>query len=126
MDLKPNNILIPVNGGRLTFIDFNRSLRVKGVEHRFRGVVGTPGYIAAEVAAGDGLYSAIRADLWSCGKILEELCDKCRPSTNHSSLLKISWQLMDEDPRKRPMMSDVLDGLTRGTVDATTRSGSIR
>jgi serine/threonine protein kinase len=125
MDLKPNNILIPVNGGRLIVIDFNRSLRVKGVEHRFRGVVGTPGYIAPEVAAGDGLYSAIRADLWSCGKTLEELCDKCRPSTDRSTLLEISWQLMDEDPKKRPMMADVLDGLTRRAVDATTRSGSI-
>jgi len=56
---------------------------------------------------------------------LEELCDKCRPSTDRSTLLEISWQLMDEDPKKRPMMSDVLDGLTRRTVDATTRSGSI-
>ena len=87
--------------------------------------MGTPGYIALEVAAGDGLYSAIRADLWSCGKTLEELCDKWRPSTDRSTLPEISWQLMDENPKKRPMMSDMLDGLTRGTIDATTRSGSI-
>ncbi|KAG1766756.1 kinase-like domain-containing protein [Suillus placidus] len=124
MDLKPNNILIPVNGGRLTVIDFNRSLRVKGVEHRFRGVVGTPEYIAPEVAVGNGLYSAIRADLWSCGKTLEELCDKCRPSTDRNTLLEISWQLMDKDPKKRPMMTEVLDRLTRCAVDATTRPGS--
>ncbi|KAG1831980.1 hypothetical protein F4604DRAFT_1946265 [Suillus subluteus] len=126
MDLKPNNILIPVNGGRLTVIDFNRSLRVKGVEHRFRGVVGTPEYIAPEVAAGNGFYSAIRADLWSCGKTLEALCDKCRPSTNRDTLLEISWQLMDEDPKKRPMMTEVLERLARCTVDATTRPGSSR
>jgi serine/threonine protein kinase len=96
-------------------------LRVKGVKHRFRGVVGTPRYIAPEVAAGDGLYSAIRADLWSCGKTLEELCDKCRTSMDRNTL-EISWQLMDdsEDPKKRPMMSEVLDRLTRCTVDATT------
>ncbi|KAG2131741.1 kinase-like domain-containing protein, partial [Suillus clintonianus] len=71
MDLKPKNILIPVNGGRLTVIDFNRSLRVKGVEHKFRGIAGTPEYIAPEVATGNDLFSAIRADLWSCGKTLE-------------------------------------------------------
>ncbi|KAG2351092.1 kinase-like domain-containing protein, partial [Suillus spraguei] len=71
MDLKPNNILIPINGGRLTVIDFNRSLRVKGVEHRFHGIVGTPEYTAPEVATGNGFYSVIRADLWSCGKTLE-------------------------------------------------------
>ncbi|OAX31472.1 hypothetical protein K503DRAFT_646383, partial [Rhizopogon vinicolor AM-OR11-026] len=56
---------------RLSTIDFNRSLRVKGVRHKFRGIVGTTGYIAPEVAAADGLYSAVRADLWSCGKTLE-------------------------------------------------------
>ncbi|KAG1843674.1 kinase-like domain-containing protein [Suillus subluteus] len=126
MDLKPNNILIPVNGGRLTVIDFNRSLRVKGVKHRFRGVVGTPEYIAPEVAAGNGFYSAIRADLWSCGKTLEALCDKCRPSTDRDTLLEISWQLMDEDPKKRPMMTEVLERLARCSVDATTRPGSSR
>ncbi|KAG2105475.1 kinase-like domain-containing protein, partial [Suillus discolor] len=62
MDLKPNNILIPVNGGHLTVIDFNRSL--------FHGIVGTPEYIAPKAATGNGFYSAIHADLWSCGKTL--------------------------------------------------------
>ncbi|KAG2048616.1 kinase-like protein, partial [Suillus hirtellus] len=71
MDLKLNNILIPVNGGCLTVIDFNRSLQVKGVEHRFHGIMGTPEYIAPKVAAGNGSYSAIHVDLWSCGKTLE-------------------------------------------------------
>ncbi|KAG2123457.1 hypothetical protein DEU56DRAFT_893632 [Suillus clintonianus] len=120
MDLKPKNILIPVDGGRLTVIDFNRSLRVKGVEHKFRGTAGTPEYIAPEVAAGKGNFSAIRADLWSCGKTLEELCNKCRPSTDRDTLLEISSQLMDEDPKKRPMMTEVLDRLTRCTVGIST------
>lgn len=39
MDLKPQNILIPRDGGRLSIIDFNTSLRVKGVGHKFRGIV---------------------------------------------------------------------------------------
>jgi serine/threonine protein kinase len=67
MDLKPQNILTPRNGGHLSTIDFNTSLRVKGIEQRFRGIVGTTGYTAPEVVR-DGLYSAIRTDLWSCGK----------------------------------------------------------
>ncbi|KAG1873227.1 kinase-like domain-containing protein, partial [Suillus subluteus] len=67
LDLKPPNILLPADGGRLSIIDFNRSVRVKGTEHMFHGIVGTTGYLAA----GQGLYSAIRADLWSCGKTLE-------------------------------------------------------
>ncbi|KAJ8592495.1 hypothetical protein M405DRAFT_702782, partial [Rhizopogon salebrosus TDB-379] len=70
MDLKPQKILIPRNGSRLSTIDFNTSLRVKGIEQRVRGIVGTTGYTAPEVVR-DDLYSAIRADLWSCGKTLE-------------------------------------------------------
>ena len=120
MDLKPQNILIPLDGGRLSIIDFGRSLRVKGVGHKFHGIVGTTGYIAPEVASGDGLYSAIRADLWSCGKTLEELCNKCQRSVDRDTLLEISRQLMDEDPGRRPMMSDILDRLTtRNTIDTT-------
>jgi serine/threonine protein kinase len=110
MDLKPQNILIPRNGGRLFIIDFNTSLRVKGIEQRIRGIVGTTGYTAPEVVR-DGLYSAIRADLRSCGKTVEELCLLCRPSIGRDMLLEVSKQLMDEDPEKRPTTSDVLDRL---------------
>ena len=35
LDLKPINIIIPVNGGRLTIIDFNRSVHVNGVDDMF-------------------------------------------------------------------------------------------
>jgi len=73
MDLKPENVLIPIDGGRLSIIYFNRSVRVNGVGHKFRGVVGVLGYIAPEVAAAEGRYSAISADLWSRGKMLENL-----------------------------------------------------
>jgi len=33
--------LIPIDNGRLSNINFNRSVRVNGVGHKFRGVVGT-------------------------------------------------------------------------------------
>jgi len=126
MDLKPQNVLIPIYGGRLSIIDFGGSLRVDGVGHKFPGIIGTTAYMAPEVAAGEGCYSAIRADLWSCGKTLEELCLKCHPSMDRDTLLEISRQLMDEDPEKRPTLSVVLDRLTLCTVDdATMRSDSL-
>jgi serine/threonine protein kinase len=56
-DLKPPDILIPVDGGRLSIIDSNRSVRVKGAEYMFHNIVSTTGYLAPEVAAGQGLYS---------------------------------------------------------------------
>ncbi|KAG2369961.1 kinase-like domain-containing protein [Suillus spraguei] len=111
LDLKPPNILLPVNSGRLFIIDFNRSIRVKDTDTMFRGIVGTTGYLAPEVTAGQDLYSAIRADLWSCGKTLEELCSLCSPSRDHNALLEIARELMNEDPKQRPMMSDVLKRL---------------
>lgn len=126
LDLKPQNVLIPVGRGRLSLIDFNRSVRVNGVGSKFSGVVGTFGYMAPEVAADEGRYSAIRADLWSCGKTLEDLCLKCLPSTNRDTLLEISQQLMDEDPEKRPTMSDVFDRLAHCTVGASTGPDSLR
>jgi len=123
LDLKPPNILLPTDGGRLSIIDFNRSVRIKGVEHMFHGLVGTTGYIAPEVAAGQGPYSAIRADLWSCGKTLEELCSLCRPSRDRNALLEIAGELMNRDPTQRPMMSDVLKRLAYYKVDANIGPG---
>ncbi|KAG2352373.1 kinase-like domain-containing protein [Suillus spraguei] len=123
LDLKPPNILLPTDGGRLSIIDFNRSVRVKGTGTMFRGIVGTTGYLAPEVEAGQGLYSAIHADLWSCGKTLEELCSLCSPSRDRNALLEIARELMNEDPRQRPMMSDILERLAYHTVDANTGPG---
>lgn len=126
LDLKPPNILLPTDGGRLSIIDFNRSVRVKGTETMFRGIVGTTGYLAPEVEVGQGLYSAIRADLWSCGKTLEELCSLCSPSRDRNVLLEIARELMNEDPKQRPMMSDVLGRLAYYKVDANTGPGYFR
>ncbi|KAF8870826.1 kinase-like domain-containing protein [Infundibulicybe gibba] len=109
LDLKPANIIIPSGGGRLSIIDFHTSVRVKDADTMFRGVVGTVGYIPPEVEAGRGRFSAVRADLWSCGKILDELCDLCQPSADCDKLLQIARELMDKDPGERPMMFDVLE-----------------
>jgi serine/threonine protein kinase len=119
LDLKPANIIIPVNGGRLTIIDFNRSVRVKGVDDTFSGIVGTDGYLPPEVKADRGPYSAVRADLWSCGKTLHELCASCWPSAAREELDEICRQLMNEDPAKRPMMSDVLERMASCKIDNT-------
>ncbi|KAG2119250.1 kinase-like domain-containing protein [Suillus cothurnatus] len=126
LDLKPPNILVPTDGGRLSIIDFSRSVRIKGTETMFRGIVGTTGYLAPEVAAGQGLYSAIRADWWSCGKTLEELCSLCSPSRDRNALLEIARELTNDDPKQRPMMSDVLKRLVYYKVDANTGHGYFR
>ena len=59
LDLKPPNTAIPMKGGCLSIIDFNKSVHVSGVEETFCGVIGTVRYFAPKVAANHGLYSTI-------------------------------------------------------------------
>ncbi|KZT03452.1 kinase-like protein, partial [Laetiporus sulphureus 93-53] len=68
MDIKPDNIRIPLGYGRLTIIDFGLSVRVKGPRDMLEGYRGTPEYSAPEVDS--TRYSPIRADLWSVGQVV--------------------------------------------------------
>ncbi|KIK10654.1 hypothetical protein PISMIDRAFT_61596, partial [Pisolithus microcarpus 441] len=70
VDIKPENIIIPTKGDRLSIIDFSTAIRLKSEEEKFRGIVGTTGYVAPEVERGDA-YKPIQADLWSRGRTLE-------------------------------------------------------
>ncbi|KAF8804869.1 kinase-like protein [Phlegmacium glaucopus] len=106
MDLKPSNILIPSAYGRLTIVDFGVSVRLRNATQLRQGCVGTEGYMAPEV--GRTKFSPIRADLWSTGKTVQELCMHCHPSPDREWLLALSNHLLDDDPSKRPMMLEVL------------------
>ena len=106
MDLKPSNLLIPSEYGRLTVVDFGLSFRLKNEAQLVEGHAGTKGYIAPEV--GHTKFRPIRADLWSVGKVIQELCMLCRPLPARDWLLLVSKQLLNGDPNKRSMMSEVL------------------
>ncbi|KDR73206.1 hypothetical protein GALMADRAFT_30013, partial [Galerina marginata CBS 339.88] len=69
LDLKPSNILVPSDYGRLTVVDFGVSFRLKHAAQLLQGRAGTEGYIAPEV--GQTKFSPIRADLWSTGKVVQ-------------------------------------------------------
>ncbi|KAL6305065.1 kinase-like domain-containing protein [Sparassis latifolia] len=111
MDLKPGNIVIPPVYGKLSIIDFSIAERVKGPGHKLMGYVGTRGYAAPEV--GRAAYCPIRADLWSCGKVIQELCEDVKPSFARTWLREVSKRLMDNDPDKRPMMAEILEAMSR-------------
>ncbi|KAI6014665.1 kinase-like domain-containing protein [Pisolithus marmoratus] len=111
MDLKPQNIIIPPQGGRLCIIDFSSSIRLKSEKEKFRGIAGTPGYIAPEVERGDA-YKPIQADLWSCGRTLKDLCSICKPSPDRDFLFGVAAGLMRENPDYRLTMSKVQERLT--------------
>jgi serine/threonine protein kinase len=106
MDLKPANILVSPCYGRLTIIDFGASVRLRNKMELRQGHAGTQGYMAPEV--GNTKFSPIRADLWSVGQVVKELCMLCRPSTYRDRLTGLSGLLLNNNPSKRPMMSEVL------------------
>ena len=88
MDLKPQNVIMPAEGGRLSIIDFSVSIRVRVPDARYSGIVGTEDYIAPEIREGN--YKPVVAYLWSCGRTMEELCARCRPSADQTMLLEIA------------------------------------
>ncbi|KAI6005435.1 hypothetical protein EDD15DRAFT_2566380 [Pisolithus albus] len=116
MDIKPSNIMIPTKGGRLSIIDFSTAIRVKSEKQRYRGVVGTPGYMAPELERGDAC-KPILADLWSCGRTLEDLCSICEPSADRDFILSVAAKLTSEDPADRPAMSTVQEWFSSRKVD---------
>lgn len=127
MDIKPGNLIIPPQGGRLSIIDYNRSVQLTGRRDAYRGIVGTKGYIAPEVLAGSGLWSALRADLWSAGKTLQELCMRCDSSApGREALLTIARRLMSHIPTDRPMMSEVLQWMAQCEVQSNPSRGTFQ
>ncbi|KAI6165123.1 hypothetical protein EDD17DRAFT_1556035 [Pisolithus thermaeus] len=68
INLKPENIVIPTQGGFTP-------VRLKSDKQKFRGIVGTAGYIAPEVEC-DNSYKPIQADLWSCGRTLQRVQER--------------------------------------------------
>ena len=110
LDLKPENILIEyVNGlvPHVLIIDFGVSVRVQDEDTEVTGFRRTPGWTAPEVGTEDGhkmMYSAIRADRWSCGRVLQDFDF----DSNGASFHNIRKKLLHLDPRKRPALDDVL------------------
>lgn len=74
LDIKPQNIVVLRN--QLFIVDFDISVRVDGPSALIDRWCGTPGWMAPEIGHRDGpkcWYSPIRADLWSCGLVLQYL-----------------------------------------------------
>jgi serine/threonine protein kinase len=103
LDIKPQNIVVLRN--RLFIIDFDISVCVDGPDALIDCWCGTPSWMAPEIGRQDGprcLYSPIRADLWSCGRVLQYLADKGAVKENPFEAL--TRQLLNKDPRLRPLL----------------------
>ena len=109
LDLKPGNVLVKYLDGspvpHLSIIDFGVSVRVQDQETTVTGFRGTPYWTAPEVGAENGpdmTYSAIRADRWSCGRMLDHF------GANGALFSAVRQKLLDPDPNCQPSLNDVL------------------
>jgi serine/threonine protein kinase len=97
-DLKPSNILLD-GQGRPHVTDFGLAKLVEQESSltQSQDVMGTPGYMAPEQAAGDMRQLTIAADIYSLGAILYELLTG-RPPFRASTPLETMRQVMEQEP----------------------------
>lgn len=114
-DLKPSNILVARgdNGRPHAYvIDFGVAHDAGGADLTRTGqILGTPGYIAPEVAAG-ATFDA-RSDIYSLGVILFEMLAGRRPFTGDSAAEVIVQSLRREPPPLQKYRPDIDPALAR-------------
>jgi serine/threonine-protein kinase len=97
-DLKPSNVLLD-DEGRVRVTDFGlaKMLQAEGRMTRSGAIVGTPGYMAPEQAAGKGGDVGPASDLYSLGAILYELLVG-RPPFSGETPLDTLVQVLEGEP----------------------------
>jgi serine/threonine-protein kinase len=97
-DLKPSNILLD-EAGNPSVSDFGLAKLLESEERvtASNAIVGTPGYMAPEQAAGRGRQVGPASDLYSLGSILFE-CLTGRPPSDGSAPLETLVQVLEGEP----------------------------
>lgn len=110
-DVKPGNVLIGEDG-QVKLTDFGISRNVSEVTMTQRGMIlGTPAYMAPEVAAGQPVTTA--SDLWSLGATLFAAVEG-RPPYDAGDVLATVNEVVDGDvphPSEPGPLADVITGL---------------
>ncbi len=75
-DIKPENLVVDKNF-TLKIIDFDSAMQVKGEDEVVDGICGMKGWMAPKLVR-KSMYSPIRVDRWSTGKVIFYLLDKFR------------------------------------------------
>ncbi len=102
LDVKPRNLVF-TDDFHLLLIDFDTAVRVGSEDEMVEGVYGTRGWMAPEIQE-QSLYSPIRADRWSCGKVI--FCLLKKSGTEDGDLGRFAKQLMNDNPLHRPSLVD--------------------
>jgi eukaryotic-like serine/threonine-protein kinase len=110
-DVKPGNVLVGADG-QVKLTDFGIARNVSEVTMTSSGLIlGTPAYIAPEVAEGDDITSAV--DLWGLGATLFAAVEGRPPFDKGDPMETINEVVQGEIPRPRPdaPLADVIAGL---------------
>jgi eukaryotic-like serine/threonine-protein kinase len=120
-DLKPSNVMLDGNTGRVMLIDFGIARSINQVEEKGVTAVGTMGYAPPELFSGN---VEPRSDIYSLGSTMFHLLTGADPQNN--PLLIFDFQ---KNPRPRqinPQLSDQIERILMHSVEynATSRFNS--
>ena len=116
-DLKPSNIMIDGNSGRVMLIDFGIARSINQKEEKGVTAVGTMGYAPPELFSGN---VEPRSDIYSLGSTMFHLLTGADPQSN--PLLIFDFQ---KNPRPRqinPQLSDQMERLLMRCVEYSAQS----
>ncbi|KAI9443625.1 kinase-like domain-containing protein [Lactarius indigo] len=102
-DIKPDNLVCD-SAFCLQIIDFDVAIQVQDENTEIDEYRGTKGWTAPELGEEDGLtpmHSPIKADRWSCGRVL---LHHIKVGEGDKWLSRFAGQLMVKDPQKRPSL----------------------
>ena len=96
-DIKPENLVVD-REFCLKIIDFDVSLQVKDEDEVVEGKCGTKGWMAPEIEE-KSMYSPIKADRWSTGKVLLYLLDLFKKEDTDLRAIARKLTAYNPDPR---------------------------
>jgi hypothetical protein len=100
-DIKPRNLVCD-GDFRLQIIDFDVAIKVEDESTEIDEYRGTKDWTAPEMGEEEGptpMYSPIKADRWSCGRVLRHIMVR-----RDKRLSTFADQLMANDPQQRPSL----------------------
>ncbi|EGN97074.1 hypothetical protein SERLA73DRAFT_154414 [Serpula lacrymans var. lacrymans S7.3] len=112
LDIKPDNLICTFDTDRLLIIDFDIAMKCGSENDMVERSCGTFEWSAPEIVLdADKLpqaFSPIRADLWSCGRVLQFITGMVEKGS-YSGFGQLIKMLLDRDPRRRPLLHSVVD-----------------
>ncbi|KAI9511686.1 hypothetical protein F5148DRAFT_1009184 [Russula earlei] len=120
-DIKPDNLLVDQDFC-VKIIDFDLAMPVKGEDEEVDDEYGTKHWMAPEI--GKSMHSPIKADRWSCGRVIIHLLDTLKKEDKR--LKAIARKLMAHDPNQRPSLLEWRMWFARPILDVANVAAEIK